>query len=88
MYIDRINIKNFRSIKEANISFNEKINILLVQALKSLGKEYIDEEIISKLQNTIDKSMCNKILKDTKTATNWIYEIIKKICVKGCENEK
>ncbi|AVC44945.1 hypothetical protein B4919_09200 [Francisella tularensis subsp. novicida] len=85
--LDNITIE-FKKSALKNIGFKHRESILLVQALKSLGKEHIDDEIISKLQNTIDKSMCDKILKDTKTATNWIYEIIKKVCVKGCENEK
>ncbi|MBK2111279.1 hypothetical protein IB685_03690 [Francisella tularensis subsp. novicida FSC159] len=85
--LDNITIE-FKKSALKNIGFKHRESVLLVQALKSLGKEHIDDEIISKLQNTIDKSMCDKILKDTKTATNWIYEIIKKVCVKGCENEK
>ncbi|WP_325147995.1 DUF6088 family protein [Francisella hispaniensis] len=85
--LDNITIE-FKKSALKNIGFKHRESILLVQALKSLGKEHIDDEIIFKLQNTIDKSMCDKILKDTKTATNWIYEIIKKVCVKGCENEK
>ena len=85
--LDNITIE-FKKSALKNIGFKHRESILLVQALKSLGKERIDDEIISKLQNTIEKSMCDKILKDTKTVTNWIYEVIKKVCVKGCENEK
>lgn len=77
--LDNITIE-FKKSALKNIGFKHRESILLVQALKSLGKEHIDDETISKLQNTIDKSMCDKILKDTKTATNWIYEIIKKVC--------
>ena len=58
---------------------------LLVQVLKALGKENIDEQIIKTLREKIDKNMCTKILKDTKTVTVWVYEIIKQIC-KGNNN--
>lgn len=77
--LDNITIE-FKKSALKNIGFKYRESILLVQALKSLGKEHIDGEVISKLQNTIDKSKYDKILKDTKTATNWIYEIIKKVC--------
>lgn len=63
-----------------NIGFKYKESSLIVQALKSLGKNHIDDSIIEKIQKQIDSKMYGKILKDTQTSTVWIYEIIKKIC--------
>jgi len=70
-----------------NIGFKYKESSLLVQALKTLGKENINEELILKIKKQIDVKMYEKILKDTITATDWIYETIKKICIKEPINE-
>lgn len=52
----------------------------MVQALRTLGKEHITDDVITKLQSTIDSSKCDRILKDTKTATDCVYEVIKRVC--------
>ena len=74
----------FKKSALKNIGFKYKESSLLVQALKTLGKENITEELIAKIKKQIDAKMYEKILKDTTTATDWIYEIIKKICTKEC----
>jgi len=66
------------ALKEAG--FNYAKSGLIVQAIKALGKERITQEIISDIRKVIDSKMYEKILNDTKTATTWIYEVIKQIC--------
>jgi hypothetical protein len=53
---------------------------VIVQALKALGKDRITDEILDAIYRQIDVGMCPKLLKDTKTTTTWIYELIKKMC--------
>ena len=77
----------FKKSALKNIGFKYKESSLLVQALKTLGKENITEELIAKIKKQIDAKMYEKILKDTTTATDWIYEIIKKICTKESIDE-
>lgn len=69
-----------------DIGFRYKESSLIVQALKSLGKEHITDEIIEKIKEQIDPKMYEKILKDTQSTTVWVYEIIKQIC-KGDSHE-
>lgn len=69
-----------------DIGFRYKESSLIVQALKSLGKEHITEEIIEKIKEQIEFKMYEKILKDTQSTTVWVYEIIKQIC-KGDSHE-
>jgi len=73
----------FKKTALKNIGFKYKESSLLVQALKTLGRENIDEQVIQKMRDQIDKSMYEKILKDTKSSTLWIYETIKEICKNG-----
>ena len=63
-----------------DIGFKYKESSLIVQALKSLGKEHITKEIINKIKEQIEPKMYKKILNDTQTTTVWVYEIIKQIC--------
>ena len=70
----------FKKSSLKNMGFKYKESSLIVQALKALGKEHITDELIEKIRQRIDNKMCDKIVKDTKTATSWIYETIKKIC--------
>ena len=66
-----------------DIGFRYKESSLIVQALKSLGKEHITEEIIEKIKEQIEPKMYEKILKDTQSTTVWVYEIIKQVCKGG-----
>lgn len=66
-----------------DIGFKYKESSLIVQALKSLGKEHITDEIIEKIKGQIEPKLYEKILKDTQSTTVWVYEIIKQICKGG-----
>ena len=69
-----------------DIGFRYKESSLIVQALKSLGKEHITDEIIEKIKEQIEPKISEKILKDTQSTTVWVYEIVKQIC-KGDSHE-
>ena len=70
----------FKKSSLKNIGFKYKESSLIVQALKTLGKERITEEVIETIRKRIDPKMYAKILKDTQSSTGWIYEAIKQIC--------
>lgn len=53
---------------------------LTVQALKALGKDKIDDTIISRLSKLLTKEERKIMLDEAKAATSWIYEYIKLIC--------
>ena len=76
----------FKKANLKNIGFKYKESSLIVQALKTLGKDNIDKNIIKKIKNYLDLNKCKKILKDTRNTTTWIYENIKQIC-QSIENE-
>lgn len=63
-----------------DIGFKYFQSSLIVQALKSLGKEHVTHATLEKIRTQIDDKMYEKILKDTQSTTGWIYEHIKKIC--------
>ncbi len=65
------------------VGFKTHESGLVVQALKALGKERIDEKTITTLRNQLDEKTRKKMLKETVTATGWVYETIKRICLVG-----
>ncbi len=66
-----------RTLKES--VFKHKESELVVQALKALGKERSDKEILQKLANTWTPNKWKKILRDTKTAPAWVSGMIRNI---------
>ena len=53
---------------------------LTVQALKALGKDKIDDTVISRLSKILTAEEKKTMLEEAKAATSWIYEYIKQIC--------
>lgn len=73
----------FKKSNLKNIGFKHRESMLLVQALKALGKERVNSSVIKKIRKYIEPARYKIILKDTKTVTGWVYESIVKICKAG-----
>ncbi|MGF1575144.1 MAG: DUF6088 family protein [Cyanophyceae cyanobacterium] len=70
----------FRKAKLKDMGFKHRESTLLVQALKALGKEHITPEIIARIRAQQDPSHYERILRDTRSSTGWVYEAIRQIC--------
>ena len=70
----------FKKAKSKDIGFKYRMSSIIVQALKSLGKERIDNRVIEKIRKQVPPSMRTKIINDTKNTTAWIHKVIKQIC--------
>lgn len=53
---------------------------LIVQALKAIGKEKVDDTVINRLKNILTEEEKQTMLNEAKAVTSWIYETIKEIC--------
>lgn len=80
---DNTTIK-FKRTTNKEISKLSYKTALIVQALKALGKDNIDDTIINKLKNDLTDEEKTTAILEAKAATSWIYEYIKQIC-KGDE---
>lgn len=69
------------SLKEINIKDDK--SALIVQALKVLGKERIDDRIILCIKKHLTEKEKKRALKSTKYVADWIYEIIQEVCNGG-----
>lgn len=69
----------FKKSALKNIGFKHRNSALIVQALRTLGKDHITEDIKEKICQQITSKQQAKILKDTRSTTTWVYETIKDI---------
>lgn len=76
---EQITIK-FKRTTNKEISKLSYKTALVVQALKALGKENVDDTVIAKLKSTLTKEEKEAMLIEAKAVTSWIYEYIKTIC--------
>lgn len=65
--------------KRANKEASElsRDSAILVQAIKTLGKEAIDERILKKLSEYIPAASWVKIIKECRYVTAWVLDILK-----------
>jgi len=80
-----VNIGNLKiafkktSLKEMRVEHT--FTSLTVQALKTLGHENVNDEVIKKIRHNWTSAERKKMIKDAQYVTSWIYEYIKQICL-------
>lgn len=62
------------------ISFMSEITTLVVEALKTLGKDRVDDGIILSLRNRLPREEKKKMLVEATGVSEWIYTVIRKVC--------
>lgn len=67
-----------QALKEAALS--HEVSAILVQGLKELGKNHVNEEVLNIMRNWLPENKRTLILKDTKGVTGWVYDALKRIC--------
>lgn len=71
---------NFVHRADRELNGMSKKTALVIQAIKALGAENITRDAITKLAAKVSDEEKQILLTEAKPTTNWIYEIIKKIC--------
>lgn len=71
----------FKHRANREISLMTETSILLVEAVKTLGIERIDENIICSLRNRLPEKEKKELLKETAVVSEWVHEVIKKVCL-------
>ena len=52
---------------------------LVVQALKAFGEDHISPSLVSIIREKFPSQVRQRMLADTRTATGWIYAVIRDI---------
>ena len=51
----------------------------VIQAIKSLGKENIDDQVIQKIRVNLTEKERTDLMNESKSVPAWIYEVIREI---------
>lgn len=62
-----------------NMATAGTISGLVIQALRHLGRENVDEQIIAQLDRRLDDNTRRQLMKDIRYAPGWIAEIIHRL---------
>ncbi len=76
---DNITIE-FKHRTNRDISGISSFTTMLIEAIRALGKDRVDASTIQQIHNLIPENKKLSILEEAKSATDWIYEIIRKAC--------
>ncbi len=70
----------FKHRKGAEISNMTRMTAMVIQAIKTIGKDRFGEDDIKRLQTKLSKTEKDDLLNESKSASKWIYDVIRKIC--------
>ena len=70
----------FKKSALKDVGFKYRESGLMVQALKALGREHVDQKVVECIRQQLESKACDRILRDTRSVTGWVYEAIKQIC--------
>ncbi|RDH87665.1 MAG: hypothetical protein DIZ78_03660 [endosymbiont of Escarpia spicata] len=70
----------FKKSALKDVGFKYRESGLVVQALKALGRELVDQKVVECIRQQLESKACDRILRDTRSVTGWVYEAIKQIC--------
>jgi hypothetical protein len=70
----------FKKSALKDVGFKYRESGLVVQALKALGREHVEQKVVKGIRKQLESKGCGRILKDTRSVTGWVYETIKQIC--------
>ena len=76
---DNTTIK-FKRTTNKEISKVSYKTALTIQALKALGKDNVTDAVIARLKKALTEQEKANMLAEAKSATSWVYELIKVIC--------
>lgn len=71
---------SFKHRANREISFMSETTALVVEALKTLGKDRVDDSIILSLRNRLPEAEKKKMLEEATGVSEWIYVVIRKVC--------
>jgi len=74
---------NFKHSASKDLVGMSKITLLVVQALKALGRERIDDTVITRLARRLDDSEKKALLKETQRSTAWVRQAARMIAEGG-----
>jgi hypothetical protein len=69
-----------------NMATADRISGLVIQALRHLGRQHVDDEIIARLDRRLSDNDRQQLLKDVRFAPAWIADIMRRIGEEKAKN--
>jgi predicted transcriptional regulator of viral defense system len=66
----------FKKTSPKNLAVKGEISALVIQALKSIGKNKVEDNILVRIKNVLKKERNENIIHDDKLAPTWICKIL------------
>lgn len=60
-----------------NMATAGKVSGLVIQALRHLGQEHVDKQVIAQLERVLDEQAKSQLIRDIRYAPAWIADIIR-----------
>ena len=67
-----------------NMACAGRISGMVIQALRYLGREHVDERVVDQLDQRLDKTACDQLMKDIRYAPSWIAALFREL---ACRKE-
>ena len=72
-------ILEFKKVNPGEIANMSLKTATVIQAIKSLGKENINDQVIQKIRENLTEKERTDLMNESKSAPAWIYEVIREI---------
>ncbi|ESA52692.1 TPA: DUF6088 family protein [Streptococcus pyogenes] len=73
-------VLEFKKVNPGEIANMSLKTATVIQAIKSLGKENITNEVIQKIRENLSEKERIDLMNESKSVPAWIYEVIREIC--------
>ena len=73
-------VLEFKKVNPGEIANMSLKTATVIQAIKSLGKENITNEVIQKIRENLTEKERTDLMNESKSVPSWIYEVIREIC--------
>ncbi|MFR2717619.1 MAG: DUF6088 family protein [Anaerococcus obesiensis] len=73
-------VLEFKKVNPGEIANMSLKTATVIQAIKSLGKENITDEVIQKIRENLSEKERTDLMNESKSVPAWVYEVIREIC--------
>lgn len=70
----------FKKVNLGEIANMSLKTATVIQAIKSLDKENINDQVIQKIRENLTEKERTDLMNESKSVSSWIYEVIREIC--------
>jgi len=74
-----------KHVPPKELPLGSRVSALVFQALRHLGRNAVDSEVITRLRHSLSPEQKGELLRDARYTTDWIADIVRQIAAKEPE---